>query len=110
MQVGSTFEIKDSHFEPKVSPTNMATYKDIYLSAGNIDNCTFTSSTTPLIDPLLGESLYTGSVISIWNSQVNITNSMFSNLTGKEFGGAIFISNNSTAYIKSTIFKNNRAE
>lgn len=78
----------------------MATYKDIYLSNGVISNCTFYSD----IDGAASAGLYTGSVISIWNSHVNISSSTFSNLFGNLKGGAVYVCSNSTSFIKNTTF------
>jgi len=86
--------------------SDLATYKDIYSSNGVISNCTFHSD----IDfETYDAGLYTGSVVSIWSSQVNIIDSTFSNLFGNSKGGAVYVSYNSTSFIKNTTFENNMA-
>jgi hypothetical protein len=88
--------------------TDLATYKDIYSSNGVISNCTFHSDIDfETYDGAAG--LYTGSVVSIWSSQVNISDSTFSNLFGNSKGGAVYVCANSTSFIKNTTFENNMA-
>jgi hypothetical protein len=87
--------------------SDLATYKDIYLSNGVISNCTFHSDIA--FKSYGGAGLYTGSVVSVWNSQVNISDSVFSNLFGNSKGGAVYVCSNSTSFIKNTTFKNNMA-